>query len=54
METATWVIELGVGLVCLLVAGLAVRNPRLRVIGVLLLIAGIAAAGHATLQLVRN
>ncbi|MEZ0233673.1 MAG: hypothetical protein ACAH81_01845 [Actinomycetota bacterium] len=54
METATWVIELGVGLACLLVAGLAVRNPRLRVIGVLLLIAGIAAAGHATLQLVSN
>jgi len=54
VETATWVIELGVGLTCLLVAGLAVRNPRLRVIGVLLLIAGIAAAGHATIQLVRD
>ena len=54
METATWVIELGVGLACLVVASLALRNPRLRVIGILLLIAGIAAAGHATMQLVRN
>lgn len=54
METATWVIELAVGLACLLVSALAVRNPRLRGIGVLLLIAGIAAAGHATLQLVSN
>jgi hypothetical protein len=54
VEAATWVIELGVGLACLLVAGLALGNPRMRVIGVLLLIAGIAAAGHATIQLVRN
>ena len=52
METATWVIELGVGLACLGVAGLALRNPRLRVIGILLLIAGLAAAGHATMRLV--
>lgn len=54
METGTWVIELGVGLACLVVAGLALRNPRLRVIGVLLLIAGIAATAHATIQLARN
>ncbi len=54
METATWVIELGVGLACLVVAGLALRNPRLRVIGVLLLIAGIAATGHAAIQLARS
>lgn len=54
METATWVIELGVGLACLVVAGLALRNPRLRAVGVLLLIAGIAAAGHATSQLMHS
>lgn len=54
METATWVIELGVGLACLVVAGLALRNPRLRVVGILLLIAGIAAAAHASIRLMEN
>jgi hypothetical protein len=54
VETSTWVIELGVGLACLVVAGLALRNPRLHVVGILLLIAGIAAAGHAAIQLLRN
>jgi hypothetical protein len=51
VETATWVIELGVGLACLVVAGLALRNPRLRVVGVVLLVAGVAAAAHAVFQL---
>ena len=54
METATWVIELGVGLACLVVAGLALRNPRLRLVGVVLLVAGVAAAAHAVFQLVRD
>jgi hypothetical protein len=52
VETATWVIELGVGLACLVVAGLALRNPRLRLVGVVLLVAGAAAAAHAVVQLV--
>lgn len=52
METATWLIELGVGLACLVVAILALRNPRLRPAGVVLLVAGVAAAGHATTQLI--
>lgn len=52
METATWLIELGVGLACLVVAILALRNPRLRLAGVVLLVAGVAAAGHATTQLI--
>ena len=51
METATWVIELGVGLACLVVAGLALRNARLRLVGVVLLVAGVAAAAHAMFQL---
>jgi putative copper export protein len=54
VETATWVIELGVGLACLVAASIARRNQRLRAIGILLLIAGIAAAGHAAIQLARN
>lgn len=54
METAIWLIELGVGLACMAVAVLALRNPRLRLGGVVLLVAGIAAAGHATTQLFGN
>lgn len=54
MEAVTWVIELGVGLACLVVGWLAVRRPRLRVIGVVLLVAGVAAAGHALWQLLAN
>jgi hypothetical protein len=51
VETGTWVIELGVGLACLVVAGLALRNPRLRVVGVVLLVAGVASAAHAAFRL---
>jgi hypothetical protein len=51
VETATWVVELGVGIACLVIAALALRNPRLRVVGVMLVVAGVAAAGHAVWQL---
>jgi len=54
VETATWVIELGVGLACLAVGGLALRNPRLRLVGVVLLVAGAAAAAHAVFQLLAD
>ena len=53
METVTWLIELGVGLARLVVGVLALRNPRLRLAGVVLLVAG-AAAAEATTQLTGN
>jgi hypothetical protein len=52
VQTTTWLIELGVGLACLAVAAIALRNPRMRVVGVVLLVAGVAAAAHATFSLV--
>jgi len=51
VETVTWAIELGVGIACLVIATATLRAPRLRWIGVALAIAGLAAAGHATVQL---
>jgi hypothetical protein len=54
VETAIWGIELGVGVACLAIAVLAVRNHRLRVAGVVLSIAGLAAVAHAVFQLVTN
>ena len=51
METLTWAIELGVGIACLAVAALALRHPRLRPGGAVLLVAGAAAAAHAVVQL---
>jgi hypothetical protein len=51
VERATWVIELGVGLACLAGGVAAWPTPRLRLIAVLLLVAGLAAAGHAVVQL---
>lgn len=54
METATWVIELGVGLACLVVGALTLRTPRLRLVGVVLLVAGAAAAAHAVFQLLAD
>jgi len=50
----TWLIELGVGLACVVVGGLAVRNPRMRLVGVVLVVAGLAAATHAVVRLVEN
>ncbi|HWC71678.1 MAG TPA: hypothetical protein VG993_10990 [Actinomycetota bacterium] len=51
METAIWVIELGVGLACLVLGLSALRASRYRLVGIVLLIAGAAAAGHALFQL---
>ena len=51
METAIWVIELLVGLACLVLGMSALRTVRYRPIGVVLLLAGAAAAGHALIQL---
>jgi len=51
VETLTWAIELGVGIACLAVAALSLRHPRLRLVGAVLLVAGVAAAGHAVVQL---
>lgn len=51
METVTWVIELGVGLACLVVAALALRHARLRLVGAVLLVGGLAAVLHAAIQL---
>ena len=51
METVTWTIELGVGIACLAVAALALRHPRLRLVGAVLLVAGAGAAAHAVFQL---
>ena len=51
METAIWMIELLVGLACLVLGMSALRTVRYRLIGVVLLVAGVAAAGHALIQL---
>ncbi|MEX0650633.1 MAG: hypothetical protein WD186_01220 [Actinomycetota bacterium] len=52
METVTWAIELGVGLACLAIGSVAIRGQRLRIVGVVLVVAGLAASGHALVQLV--
>lgn len=51
VETVTWLVELGVGIVCLAVGVVTLRRARMRMVGALLVIAGLAAAGHATMQL---
>jgi hypothetical protein len=48
----TWAIELGVGVACVAVAALAVQHPRLRLVGAVMLVAGVAAVTHAAVQLV--
>jgi hypothetical protein len=50
-ETATDVVELLVGLGCLGAAVPALRSPRLRWLGALLLLAGAAAVAHALVRL---
>lgn len=52
VETVTWAIELGVGLACLAIGSVAIRGQRLRIVGVVLVVAGLAASGHAFVQLV--
>ena len=51
MRTATWLIELSVGVACLAIGAGAMRSDRLRIVGIVAIAAGLAAAGHAILQL---
>lgn len=51
VEAFTWLIELGVGVACLVAGASAIRGGRLPVTGALLVVAGLAASGHATFQL---
>jgi hypothetical protein len=51
VEAVTWTIELGVGLACLVVGAAALHGARRPFIAILFVIAGIAALGHATVQL---
>jgi CHASE2 domain-containing sensor protein len=44
-------IELAVGAVCLVGSAIASRRRELRVIAIVLAIAGVAALGHATLMI---
>ena len=53
MDALTSVIELGVGLGCIAGGVAAMRTPRLRIVGVVLLVAGAAACVHALWALVR-
>jgi hypothetical protein len=50
-STATYLVELAVGLGCLAGAVAAWRLPRVRWLAVVLGLAGLAAVGHAVLQL---
>jgi hypothetical protein len=51
VETLTWVIELGVGVACLVIGIAAFRTGRLRIVGVVLVVAGVAAAAHGLISL---
>lgn len=51
VDVVTWLIELGVGLGCIAGGVAAVRTGRLRVVGILLLVAGTAASVHAVVAL---
>jgi hypothetical protein len=50
-ETLTYVIELAVGLGCVVVAVPTMRSPGRRWLGAILLIAGAAAVTHAVARL---
>jgi hypothetical protein len=50
-ETVTNIVELAVGLGCLAAGAGAWRRPRLRWVAALLLVAGLAAVGHAAAAL---
>jgi hypothetical protein len=51
VRTVTWLIELGVGLACLAIGVTALRSERLRFVGAVVTLAGLAAAVHAGIQL---
>jgi putative copper export protein len=49
MDALTWLIELTVGLACLVTAWSARKGtPAMKIVGLVLLIAGLAAVGHAS------
>lgn len=50
-QTLTYAIELAVGLGCIVPAIPALRQRRSRWIGIVLLVAGVAAIGHAAYRL---
>jgi len=50
-DAATYVVELLVGLGCLVGAAVTIRQPRLRWLGVVLAVAGLAATLHAVVEL---
>ncbi len=51
MQTLTWLIELGVGVACVAIGMAAMRSERLRIVGAVSIVAGLAAAAHATIEL---
>ena len=52
-DAATYVVELLVGLGCLVGAAATIRQARLRWLGIVLAVAGIAAIVHAVVELSR-
>ena len=52
MDEVMWIIELGVGVGCLAGGVAAVRVPSPRIVGVIALVGGAAAAIHAIAALV--
>ena len=50
-QTLTYVTELLVGLGCLVAAVATARSPRLRWLALVLGVAGVAAIGHAIVEL---
>ena len=52
-DTATSVVELLVGLGCLVGGAATVRQQRLRWLGIVLAVAGVAAIVHAVVELSR-
>ena len=54
MDVLTWLIELGVGIACVAGGLAAVGSPHLRLVGLLLIVAGAAAAVHAGIALISS
>jgi hypothetical protein len=50
-EGATYIVELLVGLGCLIAGAATLRGPRARWVGIVLLVAGVAAIVHALVEL---
>jgi putative copper export protein len=55
VDVLTWLIELAVGLACLVIAWSSRKgSPAMKAVGVVLLIAGLAAVAHASSALLRR